>query len=389
MYVLGIKADLLTAIDIQRLVDNGIKETKSLDYKMNLSLSKDSEKKEFLNDITSFYNTDGGCLIFGIEEKKDEKGQNTGEPERIVGIQIDNKDKLFQQIEDLVRSNTDPAIAFIILHVVEVGVNNDKVLILGIPKGLGLPSMVTFNDTNRFYRRKNTGKYLVDIYELNDMFMKNQVLKDKALAYRNERIKKILNRESFPSLDITRFCVIHIIPFSFLDEKGVEISSAYNMNIGTLMLPMGKRSGATSLYNIDGYAAYDMNTHSGYMQIIRNGVIELYSTQVFFNQDIQGKTIDCISGEHSYKSIIESISDSLKTLRQFRLEEPFLVSIYFYNMKNLYFCLQDGSRRQINYPTISLPFITLTTYDSNLQLALKPLFDILWQCAGMAQCNYY
>ncbi|WP_313381435.1 ATP-binding protein [Proteiniphilum saccharofermentans] len=219
MYVLGIKADLLTATDIQRLVDNGIKETKSLDYKMNLNLSKDAEKKEFLNDVSSFYNTDGGCLIFGIEEKKDDKGQNTGEPEKIVGIQIDNKDKLFQQIEDLIRSNTDPAIAFIILHVVEVGINKNKVLILGIPKGLGLPSMVTFNDTNRFYKRKNTGKYLVDVYELNDMFMKNQVLKDRALAYRDERIKRILNRESFPSLDVTRFCVIHIMPFHFLMKK--------------------------------------------------------------------------------------------------------------------------------------------------------------------------
>ncbi|WP_313381434.1 hypothetical protein [Proteiniphilum saccharofermentans] len=151
---------------------------------------------------------------------------------------------------------------------------------------------------------------------------------------------------------------------------------------------MGKRSGATPFYNIDGYAAYDMNTHSGYMQIIRNGVIELYSTQLFFNQDIQGKPIDCISGDHTYKSIFESISDSLKVLYQFNVEEPFLISVYFYNMKNIYFCFQDGSMRVINYPAISLPFVTLPAYNSDLRLALKPLFDILWQCAGMAQCSY-
>ncbi len=386
MYLFGKRADSLTAEDIQRLVDNGVKETKTLDYKRELNISKDADKKEFLGDITSFHNTDGGCIIFGIEEKKDENGHNTGTPEKIVAIPDENEDKLFQKIEDLIRSNTEPSIAFVIPHIVDV--KGDKVLVLGIPKGLGLPAMVTFNDSNRFYRRKNTGKYLVDVFELNDMFMKNQVLKDKVLAYRDERIKKILNKESFPMLNTNRFCAIHIIPYSFLDEKGIDISPAYNMGIGTLMLPMGRRSGATPFYNIDGYAAYDNNTHSGYVQIIRNGVVELYSTQFFFPKEIQpGKSVDCISGEHIYQNILESVANSLKVMRQFNIEEPYLISVYFHNMKDIRFCMQDGTMRLVNYPSIPLPFITLPAYNSDLKYALQPLFDILWQCAGCARCH--
>ena len=83
MYLLGKRADQIDAEDISRLVTNQIQETKALDYKKELKLSQDKDKKEFLFDITSMFNTDGGCLIYGIEERKDEKGQNTGIPESI------------------------------------------------------------------------------------------------------------------------------------------------------------------------------------------------------------------------------------------------------------------------------------------------------------------
>ena len=101
MYLLGKRADEITEFDINRLLENQIQENKNLDYKRDLNLSKDSDKKEFLFDISAMYNTDGGCFIFGIEELKDEKGQNTGKPSKIAGLKIENSDKLIQQIEDI------------------------------------------------------------------------------------------------------------------------------------------------------------------------------------------------------------------------------------------------------------------------------------------------
>lgn len=160
------------------------------------------------------------------------------------------------------------------------------------------------------------------------------------------------------------------------------------MGIGTLMLPLVRRSGATPFYNIDGYAAYDNNTHSEYVQIIRNGVVEFYSTQFFFPKEIQsGKYVDCISGEHIYQNILESIANSLKVMSPFNIEEPYLISVYFHNMKDIRFCMQDGTMRLVNYPSNPFPFVTLPTNNSDLKTALQPLFDILWQCAGCARCH--
>lgn len=384
MNILNKKLKDITIDDIERLVNNEIKETTSLDYKRDWHLSKDAEVKEFLYDITAFYNAEGGYLIYGIEEKKDDKGQNTGIPKSIVGIDIENEDKFIQKIEDIVRSNTEPSITNLAINIIPF--SNKYILIIGIKKNLGFPSMVTFNNSNRFYRRRNSGKYLVDVYELNDMFMQNQVLKDKVNEYRTYRIETILNKESFPLLNTNRFCVVHLIPYSFLKDNNIDISSAYNRQINTLIMPMGGQSGASPFYNIDGYAAYDNHTHSAYTQIIRNGALELYTTQLFF--DMNSKV--AMSGTHTYNSIIESIQNGLQVMQEFKIESPVFIGLYFHNMKDLIFTLDDGvaNFHRINYPKISLPFTTLLTYDTDLKSILKPIFDILWQCAGYKECFY-
>jgi len=143
MYILGKRADLLTSEDIQRLLDNMIQENKSLDYKKELHISKDADKKEFLFDISAMYNTDGGCIVFGIEEQKDSQNNNTGKPLQITGIEISNSDKLIQQIEDIVKNCTEPSINHLLIK--EILIEDNKILVIGIPKALGLPSMVTFN----------------------------------------------------------------------------------------------------------------------------------------------------------------------------------------------------------------------------------------------------
>jgi len=162
MYLFGIRVDKLQEKDISRLLENQIQESKTLDYKKEINLQKDKDKKEFLFDVSAMYNTDGGCIIFGIEEEKDESGQNTGKPLKIVDLEVENFDKLFQQIEDIIKNSTDPSITHISLK--EIQLEEGKVLIIGIPKGLGLPSMVTYKSSNKFYKRRNTGKFLVDTY---------------------------------------------------------------------------------------------------------------------------------------------------------------------------------------------------------------------------------
>ena len=380
MYILGIKADKIVEADIKRLIENQIQENNSLDYKRDLNFAKDKDKKEFLFDISAMYNTDGGCLVFGIEEEKDESNQNTGKPSKVTGIKIENSDKLTQQIEDIVKNCTEPSISSLIIK--ELKVDTLDILIIGIPKGLGLPSMVTYNQTNKFYKRRNSGKFAVDVYELNNMFMQNQVLKEKANSFRKERIKRVLNQESIPNLKVDNSFFIHIIPFGFLDYNILDFTTAEKDNILN-MKPLNV-TGWDKMYNIDGYATFSTSLNnqnvSSYNQIFRNGIYELYSSELLFEtQDGRKGFI----GKTMITETIRSIKEALIVLDQLQVEPPFLISFSFHNVLGKLLMNEIGSiPRQFKQNEIVFPLILIPNYESDIYSLLKPNFDILWQSFG-------
>src|SRR2546423_3149968 len=173
MYVNGKHINNLEEADIKRLFSSGIREGKTLEYKreLNISEEKDKNRQEFLFDIAAMYNTEGGCIIYGIEELKDEKNKNTGLPGKLVHQTLGNFDQTVLTIHDIVRNYTDPSIGSLIVR--SMIVDGAMIVIVGIGKVWGLPSMVTFNTAYRFYRRNTTGKYLPDTFELNQVFMQH------------------------------------------------------------------------------------------------------------------------------------------------------------------------------------------------------------------------
>ena len=78
--------DQLTLGDIKDLIENQVQEDKNIDYKETLPGNADGDKKEFLADVSSFANLNGGDIIFGIKEKRDERNNSTGIPEAIMGL---------------------------------------------------------------------------------------------------------------------------------------------------------------------------------------------------------------------------------------------------------------------------------------------------------------
>lgn len=383
MYILHKRADQLTSDDIKRLVANQVKESKSLDYKKELKLSQDKDKKEFLFDVSSMSNTDGGCLIYGIEEYKDDKNQNTGVPETIIGIIIENFDKLSQQIEDTVKGNTDPSISNIILNHLEV--DEKSILVIGIAKNLGLPVMVTFNESNKFYRRRNSGKYAVDVYELNQMFMQNQVLKEKAEKFRQERIEKVRSLKVFPTLDVSASYFLQIIPFSFLNETLLDFTDIQSKQLATTMRPMSS-NGWDHMHNFDGYATFtkslDRMKIDGYNQVFRNGIYEVYTARQFEAAIRNGTNINDLYGDTFISETLEKVSSGLTVLKQFHIEPPFLICISIHGILGGTIRANGRPSRPFMIDDILLPPILLPEYETDLYTKLKPVFDILWQAAA-------
>ena len=52
--------------NIETLITDKIEESRTLEYKEELPIGTDNEKKEFLADVSSFANALGGDIIYGI-----------------------------------------------------------------------------------------------------------------------------------------------------------------------------------------------------------------------------------------------------------------------------------------------------------------------------------
>jgi hypothetical protein len=136
-----VRYDSLSAI--QRLIELGIEEGTSLEYKSELALVARGDRKELLKDLTGMGNGGGGSVIFGIQE---ESGTNVA---KALSPLLDPK--LIGQIEDIIRSAVRPPLLWS-RGAFEVA-GGGFVLVLEVePSPLG-PYMIDAYEERRYYKR--------------------------------------------------------------------------------------------------------------------------------------------------------------------------------------------------------------------------------------------
>ena len=93
----------ITEDDLGLLVTNAVGESRTLEYKSELPGRTDRDKKEFLADVSSFANTSGGDLVYGIKE-------DNGVATEITGFRSADIDLEIRRLESLLASGLDPRI---------------------------------------------------------------------------------------------------------------------------------------------------------------------------------------------------------------------------------------------------------------------------------------
>lgn len=247
MYLRGVRVGSLSAADVESLVADEVQESRILEYKEQLNYSSDGDKKEFLADVSAFANTNGGVLLYGIREARDEKNNTTGRPEEIVGLLIQaGVDSLIAAIEARVSDGLSP-------------------------------------------RRRESGKYQVDVQELRSLFLERDEWESAAEAMRLSRVNRIraggIDR-TFAGLKSTIF---HMLPLGRLrDTHDVfqdsgSIVKKFLQGADVWDSPRGTLHGPIISHGISG----EIHT---YLMLLRNGGVEFGSTrfhgQARTNQDV-------------------------------------------------------------------------------------------------------
>lgn len=392
MRILGKNPSELVSEDIDRIIASQVPESKTLDYKAELKIEKGDDRKEFIADISAFINTEGGALIFGIKELKDTKGQNTGIPESKTPIEIDNIDKLTQQIEDLVQNNLEPKVNNLSINTIEIETGK-YVLVISIQKTFGLPHMITYKSVNKFYKRRNSGKYLVDVYELQSAFIQSIESREKAERFRQKRTTQVRNHEFLPKLDARGSFFLHIIP---LKNYEYELDFAETETLHYLretMIPI-RSNGWDHRHNLEGFLTFSSDHQQipySYCQLFRNGILEYYTSHMHYVREDQKDVLD-IWGELVENACIEYIKRSFSIFKFFEIEAPYIVMISLYDTKNGKLIIDPSwgtHTREINYEKLLLPPIVFYDREVDLPKELKKTFDILWQSANMSKSPFY
>jgi len=373
--------------DIQYLIENDVRESREIDYKLHIIGNADSDKKEFLADVSSFANASGGYLFFGIDEED-------GIPRNLCGITIKDIDAEILRMENIIRDGIEPRITGITIKAIPLS-SAGVIIVMKIPRSWMLPHMVSFKGHTRFYSRNSAGKYPLDVTEIRSLFTLSESITDKIKGFRIERLSQISAGETPISMDVqSPKTILHLIPLDAFDlTKRCDISGLANTRE---KLGPFSSSGWDHRFNFDGFLTYNSsakdNVGRSYLQIFRSGIIDAVSVQYTSygredNKVLYGTAIE--------RELLNAISRYLLVQTQLlKAELPIIIAISMVGVKGYTMYVRPNPYVWNNtYPiekdVLFLPDVLIENFISEPEQYMKPVFDTLWNATGyFGSLNY-
>ena len=194
MFVREVRFEEINQNYIEELIRNEVPEGKTLDYKEAWIGSNDEKKKEFLADISSFANSAGGRIFYGISEKRQD-GKNTGLPDRADGLSDIEPEPELLRLENIVKTGLSPRLSGIRMKSI-AGFSNGPVIVIDIPRSLNAPHGVWFQNWGKFFVRTEREKCQMDVNQIRSSFLTSETLESKLQSFRIDRIARIRANET-------------------------------------------------------------------------------------------------------------------------------------------------------------------------------------------------
>jgi hypothetical protein len=359
--------------DIDALVTTQVPESRTVEYKQALPSSSDSEKKELLADVTSFANSIGGYLIYGVAE-------DNGIAREVVGVQVDNIDLEVRRLDSILISGIDPRMRYRIQSIPHSP--GRYIVIIRIDRSAAAPHRVTFKSHDKFYARSSAGKYPLDVNELRDSFLRNSSASDKIKEFRIERLSALSAGEGPIIENGHPLLILHLVPLeAFTSSIEFDISQYYADPIR----PIEARSWDKQI-NIDGVLYWQPlgERVSNYVQLYRNGCLEI-ADEFSFTRNNDGNL--CAPLEAIERRVRNSLPSYIECIRDIGANPPVYLFLSMIGAASCrawtgdeLFLLND--HKVLGRDPLILPEIALLSFTDDLNSALKPMFNRLWNAFG-------
>ena len=145
--------------DIEQIVQNQLQENIHLDYKDSRSVRKDTRiRDDFAKDVSAFANSDGGVLLYGVQEKG----------HLPIGIDqgVDDAEVSREWIESAIMTGISPRIEDVRILAIPRSPGR-SLYVIEIPKSFRGPHQASTD--KKYYKRHNFSSVPMEDYEISDL----------------------------------------------------------------------------------------------------------------------------------------------------------------------------------------------------------------------------
>lgn len=372
---------------IDRLVENGVPEGPTLEFKRDQYTWDQDGRKEFLKDVVSLANTFGGHLIIGVREED-------GVASEVTPLTIQDIDSELLRMESLISDGVEPRISGIRQRYVHANeAKEGGIFLIWVPRSWTPPHRVKIAKTSRFYARNSAGVYEPSVEQLRTLFTYTASSLDRVVAFRAERLALLdVNDGHIPLAQGKGRFVLHLAPLGGLagQVQQVDLDQVYSTH--PELWPIAA-DGLTPKINFQGYASVRGGPEChGYTQVFRNGSIE--ATKVNVWHEHEGNRL--LSAAAFDEWLMEPTGKYLDVLKKIGVPTPICLMVTLQGVHGAALAISNDQRWSIGYQPVtqtSLEFepIIIEQYaDRNTyKTALRPVCDALWNTAGYSKSQYF
>ena len=377
--------DQLTEPLLQKLCDDRCPESQTLEFKREIPGNSDKEKHELCKDIAALANTDGGDLVYGIEE-------HAGAAGAIQPIASEPADAAMRRIAQVLDAGIEPRIKGITMR--HIDVSGGYAIVLRVPSSFDGPHCIRTNSSRRFVMRNGTNTSDMSFDQLRGAFDRTATLAERAREFIRDRLQQIAERNTTAPLMEGPQWIVHLVPVAGLaGRRTVDLRSIYSK---TYIEYLGSDwGGGSRTFNFDGVLIHPGGKQDdgfyAYHHIFRTGALE--------GAQLGGATRELSPGvEKSFvwslamsKFFYFSVKRYLSSAKTWGFAGPAVLSVAILNVKGFELGIGNGFHRfslaTADRPHLIPPELWIEDIDSiNIDEAVRPLLDNLWQAFGVERC---
>lgn len=337
---------------LEALISDEVEESLNPDYKAAAALEKtDDKRREITKDVSSFANSDGGIIIYGISEYKKKEKKHL--PNKLTPV---DRTQFSREWLEHVTSNIRPKISGLLIHSVSLDSgSNDVAYVVEIPK----TTTAHQAQDKRYYRRSNFESIALEDYE----------------------IRQTMNRSIYPSFEVSSLlCTTSIEPDRYWTE--VNISERIKVLRFEFALTIENTSLVWANDVRGGIIGWGMRPKPNLTQYLRD-IIEIYPADI--NNNYSDKVLNVSDQKLRIRQNINlSPLDSHNTTsNHFDLPTKIGHKTYFQNWIGILYLIAENSppsffeiQFSVNLETVNLESNSRIRAESSQLLDHKKLTDI-------------